>query len=66
MFWLHILCRLTLNCKLRIKYLYVEGSCILTIKCTKVTLTIFLVCNHSLGMWRTMSATHAGWIQQWN
>ena len=27
---------------------------------------IFLVCNQSLGMWRTMSATHTGWIQQWN
>ena len=22
----------------------------------------FLVCNQSLGIWRTMSATHAGWI----
>ena len=26
-------------------------------------LTIFLVCKQSLGMWRTMSATHVGWIR---
>ena len=27
---------------------------------------VFLVCNQSVGMWRTMSATHVGWIRQWN
>ena len=26
----------------------------------------FLVCNQSLGMRKTMSVTHAGWIRQWN
>ena len=31
-----------------------------------MTFWIFLVCNQSLGMWWTMSATHAGWIRQWN
>ena len=47
-------------------YIHVTNTHISWAGLSMVALLQFLVCNQSLGTRKTMTATHADWIRQWN